>query len=542
MDNLLNKRDNYKKIWLWSVAATVLLAGLLRCRFLNASLEYDEIWSWEYFAALPVSQLLMDFSLPNNHPLNTIFLKYFFDAENLWLGRMATFIAGILSIPLAGMLAKRMFGMKTAILTMVLCTVSPQLIRYGYPARGYGMQLFFILLFCYSSLFAGSQNRIYPFVMLVSGLLAVNTVSTSLIFLFIPGVLCGIKCLKNLHRKEYQLWLLCLGGFALYCLAFVYVNYYTLQSAKEYGEILSLQSYPVWLGKTVWSAWIYAGVLFFAVKPDKKTISLFSFIIFPLLLAYFTNGSPPRVWLAATVASVIIASRGILLLPRVMKCKKKMAVSLTAGVLALCLLFLSGNRAEWKHIEWQGMYNELKTVPADTAVIYGANEGYPILWNSRKDAADDYLNRVMYPGGYRKLLMVNCGNHIDGLDAKFNVIRKKTNRKPLVVKGKYFTGDLYDLLPVNGNEINGGWLIAMVRPLPSEEIDKIVELCQKTHPGTLKLNVWLGFTGLYQNKPMRFGMFAFQKNAHSGKFFDFVRNYFPAVTIYALGSPSEIKK
>ena len=199
---------------------------------------------------------------------------------------------------------------------------------------------------------------------------------------------------------------------------------------------------------------------------------------------------------------------------------------------------------------------------AENIFLYGAMLGYSKNFLKEKyqeivDFADigDFINVPVknYSSGMRARLGFAIATIVEPDilildevlavgDAKFNVIRKKNNRKPLVVKGKYFTGDLYNLLPVSGNEINGAWLVVIIRPLPVEEIDKIVNFCQKIHPDTLKLNVWLGFAGSYQNMRVRFGMFAFQKNSHTGKFFDFIRNYSPAVTMYSLESPSEITK
>lgn len=531
---MIKNSDRYKKIWFWAVVLIILLAGILRFRFLNGSLEYDEIWSWEYFADLPVSQILTDFSVPNNHPLNTIFLKYFFDAERLWVGRLATFVSGLLSVAVAGMIARRMFNAKVAIVTMLFCALSPQLIRYGYPARGYGMQLLFILLFCYFAIHVGASGKIYPVCLLISGVLALNTISTSLMFLFIPGLFAGLVCLENWQKKEYRSWMICLTVFALYAFAFLYVNFETLQKAKEFGEALSWQSYPGWLSRTLYATTIFTGLIMFAVKPDRKTAMLLGFIVFPLTLALFSNGSPPRVWLPAVVASYMICSRGILLLPRIP----------AAAAMAAVFIFMwnSGNRFEWKHIEWKGIFDELKSVNGNTAIVYGANESYPLARNCKKIAMDDYFHRIMYHGSNRYLMMVNCDNHIDGIDSDCNVIKKKIDQTPQRITGKFFTGERYALTPVNGKEDIGAWLVLIIKVMPEKSFEHLLNVCREIHPDLLMLNTWLTFGFQHQNTRMRFGMFAFQKNLRSGDFFKFAGNYPQTVSIYAIESPAVSEK
>ena len=52
-------------------------ALILPCALMTANFTYDEFWSLINFAPLNIFQILTDLSLPNNHPLNTLFLKIF---------------------------------------------------------------------------------------------------------------------------------------------------------------------------------------------------------------------------------------------------------------------------------------------------------------------------------------------------------------------------------------------------------------------------------------------------------------------------------
>ena len=59
-------------------AGIILLAALLIRLFgmLFSPLEYDEIWSLENFSALGATRIFTDLALPNNHPLNSLFVKF----------------------------------------------------------------------------------------------------------------------------------------------------------------------------------------------------------------------------------------------------------------------------------------------------------------------------------------------------------------------------------------------------------------------------------------------------------------------------------
>ena len=56
--------------------AILLLAAILRIKGLFSELQYDEIWSLQYFIPLDVFKILTDLALPNNHPVNTLILKF----------------------------------------------------------------------------------------------------------------------------------------------------------------------------------------------------------------------------------------------------------------------------------------------------------------------------------------------------------------------------------------------------------------------------------------------------------------------------------
>lgn len=533
-------RKQSQKLWFCSITMLLLLAISLRFPFLSKSLEYDEIWSLEFFAPLPIAQILKDFSLPNNHPLNTIFLKFCFVKDHLWVGRLPAFLAGLGSVVLAGMLALRLAGRKAALITMLICAVSPQLIRYAYTSRGYGIQLFFILLFCHAACHINHPGWKWPIVLLISGILAVNSVSTALLFLFIPGLYCAWNCLQHGFQRKFRPWMAATVLFAGYCLWFVWSNWEALLGARQFGNVLTPGNYPLWLLKTTLSLCLWPGLLLFAVKTDRKNLLLLFFILFPLAISFFTNGGPPRIWLLALVISYIIAGRGIVLLSRIARRRQLLPKLLPGGLVLLLLtaIISSGDRIEWTSVEWRETFRELQQVPVDTFVVYGANDGYPILWNSDRAALNDFLNRILHPHLQScGLLMINSGTSLDGQDNAYRVIKTPSGLVPLMVYGQHFEGAYYDLIPVNGKETNGEWLIAVIRPLPEYQFNPIVEQLVSAHPDLLKLNTWLTRVLNQNAKTFRYGLFAFQKNDHTPNLLQLVKDQRGAVSIYRLASP-----
>ena len=117
---------------------------------MTANLAYDELWSLIYFSELPVTQILTDLALPNNHPLNTFFLKIlsFISLDTVFL-RLPSFICGAFIPVLCGELAykwSKRNRIGSLVAAALLAMLSVPLAVYCGQARGYAMQIFFLLL------------------------------------------------------------------------------------------------------------------------------------------------------------------------------------------------------------------------------------------------------------------------------------------------------------------------------------------------------------------------------------------------------------
>ena len=126
----------------------LLIAFLLRVSEFFTSLAYDEIWTLNNFIQLPVAKLLFDLSLPNNQPLNSILIKLMCALPlNVEFIRLPNLLAGIIAIVLAGYLAWRMAGKRCALWSMFFMAVNAPLTVYSAQARGYSLQVMFLLVF-----------------------------------------------------------------------------------------------------------------------------------------------------------------------------------------------------------------------------------------------------------------------------------------------------------------------------------------------------------------------------------------------------------
>ena len=126
----------------------ILSGGILRITSLNLPVSYDEAYTYIAFVRQDVWGILSDYSLPNNHILNSLFIKLSTSllGNHPWSMRLPAFMAGLAAIPLVYALGKRLFNHETALTASVLVAWLPAIIRYDTAARGYSLVSFFTLL------------------------------------------------------------------------------------------------------------------------------------------------------------------------------------------------------------------------------------------------------------------------------------------------------------------------------------------------------------------------------------------------------------
>lgn len=404
----------------------MLIAFLLRLPEFFITLAYDEIWTLTNFTRLPWYELLFDLTLPNNHPLNSITVKFMtlFDFSQEYI-RLPNLFAGLGSVVLAGLLAKRLAGKSGMLWSMFFMAVNAPLIVYSCQARGYGLQVFWLLLFAYSVIRSAEKVRkqiftIFDALMIVSALLAVITLSTSALYL------TGIVFILWNHAK----WQLpCRSTVCSIIIAgviasgYLGLNYHDLQAARVWGTAInSVSDYCNWLCGVLYEI-IPAGtvgltICYFALKRRQCV----GYLLLFLLLAgsaFFTNGGPGRVYLPLCALLAVTAGAGAgLLLEKLPKLQHKKLLALVFILLAAATNFYQ--MRQWSFTDYYPVLNALEKVPENVLTVFPAGDGYPVLYNSNGKAAEKYYNTLEASSSLTGLLLLNSPGKINGMDKDFN--------------------------------------------------------------------------------------------------------------------------
>ena len=111
-------------------------AAAVRGFLLFRDLEYDEIWSLEKYAILSFSGIFSDLSTPNNHPVNTLLIKFlWFSRENFWSIRLGSMIFSLGTILLLWQLGRKLFSRTAAWYAATAGAFLPVPARNGYRGQ-----------------------------------------------------------------------------------------------------------------------------------------------------------------------------------------------------------------------------------------------------------------------------------------------------------------------------------------------------------------------------------------------------------------------
>lgn len=132
----------------------ILVGVLLRLALAFRPVSSDEATTFVYFASRSPLDVLTDRTIPNNHALHT-FLAWastsLFGATP-WTLRLPAFAFGLLLIPAAYALGRRLFGREPALMCAAFVAGAPVMVEYSAQARGYtAMTAFFVLAFLFAT-------------------------------------------------------------------------------------------------------------------------------------------------------------------------------------------------------------------------------------------------------------------------------------------------------------------------------------------------------------------------------------------------------
>ena len=422
----------------------LLIAFLLRLPYFFISLAYDEIWTVSRFIKLPVQKLLFDLSLPNNHPLNSILIKCMnFLPLDVNFIRLPHLIAGFISILLIGYLAKRMAGKAAALWSMFFAALNAPLIVYSNQARGYALQIMFLLIFGCTLLKAVELNRekkrsaAVIAAMTVSAAAAVMTLSTSVLYLAgVVLILWNYNQWKAIPRKSMAALL----AAALICALYILLNFSGLSAARKWGEsISSMSGYFQWLWGVLYHVvpgTLLPFALYYLVKFRQYAVGYGVFLLLLFGSAIFTNGGPERVYLPLCALFCIIAGAGAGVVQERFAQKHQRQLLLLAGI-ALAAAGYFYQISSWRFPDYFPVLKKIETLPSDTLVIYPAGDGYVVRSNSRSWAVKQYCNTLYTNSELKEMLLLNSPGRINGADDCYN---EKTLPLELDIPQEKFAG------------------------------------------------------------------------------------------------------
>ncbi len=505
-----SRRKIFRLLWI----GTLLIGVATRFTNVNSGLEYDEIWTLGNFAPLPLSRIFTDLALPNNHPLNTLGVKLcvaLFDSP--WTIRLPALLAGIGSLLLMPLIAflwsRRRIAAWVATLLFALCHPA---FLYAQQARGYSLQLFFLMLFAAGFLLAGKfrlkRHRFLPGTMVfLGGAGAVLTLPTSILYLGTITLIGYFFC-RKLPFSRLPLRKVLIAGIVL-TLFWYGMNYQALQAARVWGvpvtscrQLLEISSDSMLqLNGPAVLLLAFIGILLRFRRG--RPLLLFYAAAYGSALA--TNAGAARVYLPLTVPTAILAGMGVEELFHRLKTRFSQFRPVLAPVLTLPLAALliwnwcCGARC-WRVQEWFLLYREIAELPPEKLFLLEASVGYPYSWNNQPRAAEDYRRRLDNCAAERELLSFLPPGVLQGIDADgagraFPLREAAAESEVAQIAGMPVVR--YRLQRLTGTPEAGYDLMLVLRGWPLPELVQGIRWIRSAFPETLLLNPWLNLPGVF---------------------------------------------
>lgn len=158
----------------------IILGGIgLRVALLSRPMDYDETTTFLKFAIRPFSEALSDYSIPNNHLLNTALIRvsYLLFGVHPWVVRLPALIAGVLVIPATYAAGRTFYNKNAGLLAAALAAASALLVGYSLSGRGYSMvALMFMIALVLARMLKTEWNAFAALLLAVDGALMIYAV------------------------------------------------------------------------------------------------------------------------------------------------------------------------------------------------------------------------------------------------------------------------------------------------------------------------------------------------------------------------------
>lgn len=441
-------------------AAVLIAAAVLRMLAFSPGLEYDEIWTVRNYSARDLWTILNDLATPNNHPLNSLFVKWMLlFSDTAWSIRFPSFFAGLASVGLTGWLAVLLFRSRFAALTaMIFVAANPALILYSITARGYAVQTSLILLYAVIAALCYRYRRRWALYLLpVCGFLAELALPTSVLWLFpLSLVHCIAELLRG--RKEWRRLLplaVCYTVLGVILLFWLLFHYQDFKAGQSFGTAIAGVLpffrdflFPVWGAVCGWQEYgvplflliVLIALPFVGIAKRRLLLGLLVVLLFPFVCAVFTLAGPARVYLASVPFTALIS--GFLLVLMMRKVFRKRILLWLAPVSAVLLsghFYVTGT-PQWSRVDWIDRFELMKQIPANRFLCVTATGAYPALWNNGEPIVRDYLARFHAVGERTELAQLDQQGVINGMNPQGSEDTVSTG-----IKGKRVVADGMEL-------------------------------------------------------------------------------------------------
>ena len=285
-------------------AAVLIAAAVLRMLAFSPGLEYDEIWTVRNYSARDLWTILNDLATPNNHPLNSLLVKWMLlFSDTAWSIRFPSFFAGLASVGLTGWLAVLLFRSRFAALTaMIFVAANPALILYSITARGYAVQTALILLYAVIAALCYRYRRRWTLYLLpVCGFLAELALPTSVLWLFpLSLVHCVAELLRG--RKEWRRLLPLAVSYTVLgviLLSWLLFHYQDFKAGQSFGTAIAGVLpffrdflFPVWGAVCGWQKYgvplflliVLIALPFVGIAKRRLLLGLLFVLLFPFVV------------------------------------------------------------------------------------------------------------------------------------------------------------------------------------------------------------------------------------------------------------------
>lgn len=430
---------------------------LLRLRFLDQPMRYDEAYSFLFFVQVPLASTLSDYSLPNQHILNSLLMRaataLFGDAP--WALRLPAFIFGIAIIPATFFGLRRLLGEHAALLAAACTAVSAQLVLYSTNARGYSLVvlLFMGVLAASALLQERDEQRAWIALVVCSvlGLYAIPTMLYAIGGVFIWHAARGWSLSRTggdtlvLRRVLLSAGAVALLTLVLYLPVLVGTglgplianDWVSARTPRTFAAELPVMLRELWLD---WhGGWplalvglLIAGLIAYVLTPAARLKSgslLAAVLLWCAALLIATLRAPfARVWLFLLPVYFAVAARGLVVaLPKLLPAARRDALVL-AGALAICAAGGAGvlrsgavttaAGPRFPDAEAVVSYLAREVRPGDGVYVRTPADA-PLWYYTRRSGLSEVVLRLNYGAQRRVLVVVNeaAGQHIELLRA-----------------------------------------------------------------------------------------------------------------------------